>query len=207
MLIRSLLCLSLCCIPWLTQASTITKKCNILVLGDSLSAAFGIATKEGWVHLLKMRLKERESTCGVVNASVSGETTQGGRARLPALLQQHQPSYLILELGANNGLRALPVDRMQKDLSSIIETAQSVGIHVLLVGMLMPPNYGPIYTQQFASVYQSLVHEYKTPFVPFLLEGVITKPAWMQADALHPNAKAQSTMLNLIWNQLQPMIK
>ena len=177
-------------------------RCNILVLGDSLSAAFGMSTDQGWVELLHVRLKQRGHSCTIVNASVSGDTTQGGRARLPSLLQQHIPTHLILELGGNNGLRALPTKMMKQDLQWMIQEAQNAQAKVLLVGMRMPPNYGPIYTNEFGNVFASLAEEEDVAFVPFFLEGVIGKPEWMQADALHPNADGQMRLLENIWSQL-----
>ena len=183
-------------------AASNDERCTILVLGDSLSAAYGMSTKEGWVALMNGRLKQQGYDCRVINASVSGDTTQGGRARLPSLLKRHQPTHLILELGANNGLRALSADMMEKDLAWMIQAARSAGSCVLLVGMQMPPNYGPVYRAQFAAVYERLAEKEQVPFVPFLLEGVIDHPEWMQADALHPKAKAQLRLLENIWPAL-----
>ena len=188
--------------PLFASADTQDNRCNILVLGDSLSAAYGMSTNQGWVELLNVRLKQQGYRCSIVNASVSGDTTQGGKARLPSLLQQHAPSHLILELGANNGLRALPTKMMEQDLQWMIQEAKSSQVEVLLVGMRMPPNYGPIYTNQFAEVYESLAKEGDLAFVPFFLEGVITKPEWMQADALHPNADGQMRLMENIWPKL-----
>ncbi len=152
------------------------------------------------------RLKEQGYDCSVVNASVSGDTTQGGRARLPSLLKQHQPSHLILELGANNGLRALPTTIMEQDLAWMIEKASAAQSKVLLVGMRMPSNYGPHYTSSFAAVYEKLASSSPVAFVPFMLEGVITNPEWMQADALHPNALGQPRLLENIWPELMRIL-
>ena len=187
---------------WSASAAGQNNRCNILVLGDSLSAAFGMSTTQGWVELLNVRLKQRGFACTIVNASVSGDTTQGGRARLPSLLKQYTPTHMILELGANNGLRALPTKMMKQDLQWMIQTAETSQVKVLLVGMRMPPNYGPLYTNEFEQVFTSLAEDEGVAFVPFFLEGVITQPEWMQADALHPNANGQMRLLENIWSQL-----
>lgn len=193
--------------PWsAATAATNESRCVILLLGDSLSAAYGMSTDEGWAALMNNQLKQDGYACHVVNASVSGDTTQGGRARLPALLKQHQPTHLILELGANNGLRALPTEMMKQDLRWMIQQAKASSVKVLLVGMRMPPNYGPVYTKQFAEVYASLVKDENLFFVPFFLEGVITQHEWMQADALHPNAQGQPKLLENVWSALQLML-
>lgn len=190
--------------PWsAATAATNESRCVILLLGDSLSAAYGMSTDEGWVALMNNQLKQRGYACHVVNASISGDTTQGGRARLPALLKQHKPTHLILELGANNGLRALPTEIMKQDLRWMIQQAKASSIKVLLVGMRMPPNYGPVYTKQFAKAYESLVKDEGVCFVPFFLEGVISQSEWMQTDTLHPNAQGQPRLLNNIWPELQ----
>lgn len=188
-----------------SAAAAKDEHCTILVLGDSLSAAYGMSTEEGWVALMNGRLKQQGYDCRVVNASVSGDTTQGGRARLPSLLKQYQLTHLILELGANNGLRALPAAMMEQDLVWMIQVAKAAGAHVLLIGMRMPANYGPVYTAQFAAVYERLAATEQVPAVPFLLEGVINRPEWMQADALHPNAKGQPKLLENIWPVLLSM--
>lgn len=202
--------LGLCAItllPWSVVASPMPDRCTLLVLGDSLSAAFGMSTQEGWVYLLNIQLMQRGYGCTVINASISGDTTQGGRVRLPALLQKHHPTHILIELGANNGLRALPVDAMRRDLAWMIETILDSDARLLLLGMQMPPNYGPVYTAQFAAVYQELAKKYTVPLVPFLLENVISRPEWMQADAMHPNAKGQAAILQNVWPKLEMIIR
>ncbi len=177
-----------------------------MVLGDSLSAAYGLSTTQGWVNKLAQQLQREAYPCTIINASVSGETTQGGRARLPAVLQQHQPSHLLLELGSNNGLRGLPMAGMQQDLAAMIELAQQRHIKLLLIGMRMPPNYGPLYTERFTAVYQELAKRYAVPLVPFLLDQVAEHSALMQADALHPNAKGQQQLLDNVWPTLKGIL-
>jgi len=199
-----LLLLSITLLPCNAAASA--ERCTIVVLGDSLSAAYGLSTEQGWVHLLVQRLADEGSPCKVVNASVSGETTQGGRARLAAILEQHQPSHLLIELGANNGLRGLPMDSMQQDLAAMIHLAQQQQIKPLLIGMRMPPNYGPLYTQQFTAVYSKLATAHKVPLVPFLLNRVADHSELMQSDALHPNAKGQPQLLKNVWPTLKTLL-
>ncbi|MDT8376744.1 MAG: arylesterase [Mariprofundaceae bacterium] len=206
MINRILLCLSLMLLPWPAATAAGEHPCIILVLGDSLSAAYGMSMDEGWVSLLNTQLKQEKYRCKVINASVSGDTTQGGRARLPSLLKKHQPSHLIIELGANNGLRALPAELMEQDLKWIIQSARAAGSRVLLLGMQMPPNYGPQYRARFSNVYRNIAEAEGVSFVPFFLEGVITRSEWMQADALHPNALGQPALLENVWSELILML-
>ena len=180
---------------------------TVLVVGDSLSAEYGIARGSGWVALLDQKLKAQRIDARIVNASISGETTSGGRTRLPALLQQHKPNLVVLELGANDGLRGLPVPAAEDNLRTMISLAQKNQAKVLLVGMRMPPNYGRAYTERFAGMYKELSTELKVPLVPFMLEGVALEPANFQADRLHPLATAHPTILNNIWPQFAPLIK
>lgn len=180
---------------------------TVLVVGDSLSAEYGIARGSGWVALLEQRLKAQKIDARIVNASISGDTTSGGRARLPALLQQHKPALVVLELGANDGLRGLPVPAAEDNLRSMIALAQKNQAKVLLVGMRMPPNYGRAYTDRFANMYKQLSTELKVPLVPFMLEGVAQEPANFQADRLHPLATAHPIILNNIWPQFAPLVK
>lgn len=180
---------------------------TVLVVGDSLSAEYGIARGSGWVALLEQKLKAQHIDARIVNASISGETTSGGRTRLPALLQQHKPNLVVLELGANDGLRGLPVPSAEDNLRTMISLAQKNQAKVLLVGMRMPPNYGRAYTERFAGMYKQLSTELKVPLVPFMLEGVALEPANFQADRLHPLATAHPTILNNIWPQFAPLIK
>lgn len=179
---------------------------RILVLGDSLSAAYGIEVRQGWVSLLEQRLAGKYPHV-VINASVSGETTGGGLARLPALLQQHQPSVVIVELGGNDGLRGYPLNVMQQQMTEIIEKSRAAGATVVLVGMQIPPNYGPRYTNRFHDIYKELAEKFELPLVQFLLEGVATEAALMQRDGIHPTAEAQEKILNNVWPVLQPLLE
>jgi acyl-CoA thioesterase I len=180
---------------------------SILVLGDSLSAAYGIAQARGWVALLAERLKRERPDYIVVNASISGDTSSGGAARVQKSLQQHSPSVVIVELGGNDGLRGLPIAQMKDNLGRIIEQAQKAGARVLLVGMKLPPNYGPDYTQAFEAAYAELAKRYETALVPFLLEDFATQPKLFQADRIHPTEAAQPLMLERVWQQLKPLLK
>jgi len=180
---------------------------TILVLGDSLSAALGIRPEQGWVALLAQRLQTQGYGYQIVNASVSGETTSGGLERLPRALQLHQPGTVILELGANDGLRGLPVSGTRENLARMVRLAQSAGARVLLVGMRIPPNYGPRYTEQFARVFPELANQYHLPLVPFLLEKVALDPTRMQADGMHPNAQGEPPVLETLWPYLKPLLK
>jgi acyl-CoA thioesterase-1 len=180
---------------------------SILVFGDSLSAAYGIAQARGWVALLAERLKREHPDYIVVNASISGDTSSGGAARIQKSLQQHEPAVLILELGANDGLRGLPVAQMKQNLGRIIEQAQKTGARVLLVGMKLPPNYGPQYTEMFEAAYAELAKRYKTALVPFLLEDFATRPELFQPDRIHPSAEAQPLMMERVWKGLQPLLR
>lgn len=189
------------------SASAYSAPKTVLVVGDSLSAEYGLARGSGWVALLEGRLKAQKIDARIVNASISGETTSGGRTRLPALLQQHKPDLVVLELGANDGLRGLPVPAAEDNLRTMIALAQKNHAKVLLVGMRMPPNYGRAYTERFAGMYKELSGELKVPLVPFMLDGVAQEPANFQADRLHPLATAHPIILNNIWPQFAPLIK
>lgn len=178
----------------------------ILVMGDSLSAGYGIDPAQGWVSLLQQRLKAQGYDYTVVNASVSGETSGGGLTRFPQALASAKPGIVILELGANDGLRGLPVQGMRDDLAKMISSAQAAGAKVLLVGMLMPPNYGAPYTQAFAATFPELAKQYKLPLVPFLLSGVADHRESLQADGLHPQAKAEPKVLDNVWPFLKPLL-
>jgi acyl-CoA thioesterase I len=180
---------------------------TILVYGDSLSAAYGIRPEQGWVALLTQRLQTQGYGYQIINASVSGETSSGGLERLPRALQLHQPQIVVLELGANDGLRGLPVDEMRKNLGQMIGIARAAGATVLLVGIRIPPNYGPRYTEQFASVYAQLAAQYHVPLVPFLLDKVALDPALKQEDGLHPNEAGEKPVLENVWVFLQPLLK
>jgi acyl-CoA thioesterase-1 len=180
---------------------------TVLVLGDSLSAEYGLSRGSGWVALLEQRLQQQKIDARIVNASISGETTSGGRTRLPALLAQHRPNLVIIELGANDGLRGLPVAAAEANLRSMIEQSQKNSARVLLVGMRMPPNYGRSYTDSFFSMYKKLSTQFKAPLVPFMLEGVADQPALFQADRLHPTAAAHPTILANIWPPFLALVK
>lgn len=172
---------------------------NILLIGDSISAAFGLETEQGWVSLLQKRLEEQDYPHRVVNASVSGETTAGGLARLPGLLEQVQPELVIIELGGNDGLRGLPAANMQQNLSAMVEQSRASGADVILLGMRIPPNYGPRYNDAFEQVFVDLSQSLDVPLVPFLLEGVGTVPELMLDDGIHPGAAAQPLLLDNAW--------
>jgi acyl-CoA thioesterase-1 len=179
----------------------------ILVFGDSISAGYGLAhVDRGWVALLQTRLKDQEYGYQVVNASVSGETTAGGLARLPRALSLHQPKIVILELGGNDGLRALPIAQMRLNLARMAGLAAAAGAKVLLLGMRMPPNYGPDFTEQFRSSYSDLARDKKLPLVPFLLNDIALFPALMQADGIHPNEQGQPKLLDNVWPALKPLL-
>jgi acyl-CoA thioesterase I len=180
----------------------------ILVYGDSISAAYGLKdVGQGWVELLRTRLKEQGYVYQVVNASVSGETTAGGLARLPRALQVQHPKLLLIELGGNDGLRGLPVTQMKANLSQMIDLAAAAGSKVLLLGMRMPPNYGPEFTEAFHAVYTSLAQEKKAALVSFLLDGTALDSKLIQADDIHPNADAQPILLNNVWPSLKPLLQ
>jgi len=180
----------------------------ILVFGDSISAGYGLAhVEQGWVELLKTRLSALGYGYQVVNASVSGETTAGGLARLPRALELHHPKIVILELGGNDGLRALPVAQMRANLTQMVELATAAGAKALLLGMRMPPNYGPDYTAQFALVFSDLARDRKLPWVPFLLNDIALSQTLLQADDIHPNAAGQPVLLENVWPTLKPLLR
>lgn len=179
---------------------------TILVLGDSLSAEYGLIRGEGWVNLLQKKLESEKISATIVNASISGETTIGGKTRLPALLVKHQPAIVVIELGANDALRGLSLAATQENLRSMISDSKNAKGTVLLVGMQIPPNYGGDYTKQFSALFPKLAKETKSALVPFMLQGVAEKPELFQADRIHPNAQAHPKILDNIWPQLKPLI-
>jgi acyl-CoA thioesterase-1 len=179
---------------------------TILVFGDSLSAAYGIAAKRGWVALLAERLQREQLHYNVVNASISGETTAGGVSRLPGALARHKPAVVILALGGNDGLRGLPVAEMKKNLAEMIRMSQQAGAKVLLVGMRVPPNYGPEYTQDFAAAFAELTRARNSARAPFLLEGVAEDLRLFQPDRIHPTESAQPLLLENVWKALKPLL-
>ena len=180
---------------------------TLLVFGDSLSAAYGLRTDQGWVAQLEKRLASQGYGYQVVNASVSGETTSGGRARLDRALAQHRPALVLLELGANDGLRGLPVRDAQGNLAAMIDTIRKGNSKVLLLGIQIPPNYGPQYAGAFAAMYPALSAEKKVPLVPFILDHIALEARLMQADGLHPNAQGQPLVLDNVWPHLQPLLE
>jgi acyl-CoA thioesterase I len=179
---------------------------TILVLGDSLSAEYGLVRGTGWVPLLVDRLKTEKIDANVINASISGETTSGGKSRLPQLLAKHRPEVIIIELGANDGLRGLSIAATEQNLRSMIKASKDAGARVLLVGMQIPPNYGVDYTRRFAGMYPKLSKELKLALVPFLMENFAQQPAMFQADRIHPAPEAQPIMLNNVWPHLKPLL-
>ena len=178
----------------------------ILVYGDSLSAGLGVPNGQSWVDLLITRLKQEGYGYRVVNASISGETTYGGLGRIQADLQRYRPAVMLLGLGGNDGLRALSTKTIRQNLSHIIQAAQQHQVKVLLLGIRIPPNYGPAYTEAFHDIYATLARQYRIPWVPFLLEGVATREGMMQADGLHPTAAAQPYILGNVWPVLRPLL-
>ena len=175
---------------------------TLLVYGDSISAGYGIRVEQGWVALLQAKLKQEGYGYQVINASISGETTAGGLARLPRALALHHPQVVILELGGNDGLRALPVAQMRDNLARMCALAKSAGARILLLGMRIPPNYGPQSTEQFRLAFSDLAHADKLPFVPFLLNDIALNASLMQADGFHPNALGQPRLLDNVWAEL-----
>ncbi len=187
-----------------TGAPTATP--TILVLGDSLSAGYGIRVEQGWVALLQARLRAKGYGHRVINASSSGETTGGALARLPRALATHRPAIVIVELGGNDGMRGLPVADIRRNFDAIIRTSQQAGARILLVGMKIPPNYGAAYTRDFYGLYGDLSRQYKLSSVPFLLETVAPDENLFQEDGIHPTAAAQPRLLDEVWPHLQPML-
>lgn len=179
----------------------------IMVLGDSLSAGFGLDQGDGWVSMLQRRLQDKSYDYRVVNASISGDTTSGALARVDRELERVRPEVVIVELGGNDGLRGLSLSQMQRNLAAIIDKIRSRGARVLLTGMQLPPNYGPAYTQAFQRVYRRLATEKKVALVPFLLEGIAQDRANFQPDGIHPTAAAQGRILDNVWQELEPLLR
>ncbi|HEY0179830.1 MAG TPA: arylesterase [Dokdonella sp.] len=188
-------------------ASSAAAAAPLLVLGDSLSAAHGIAATDGWVALLERRLQQTSPPRAVVNASISGETTAGGLARLPKLLADDRPALVVVELGANDGLRGLPLAEARANLAKILAAIRAAGAKALLVGIELPVNYGPQYRDGLRSMYRGLADEFNVPLLPFLLDGVALDPALMQDDGLHPTAAAQPKLLDNVWTVLEPELR
>ena len=187
----------------------LAKELSLLVVGDSLSAEYGLPRGSGWVALLAQQLAQEKSSWRVINASISGDTTSGGRSRLPALLQQHQPGIVIIELGANDALRGFSMKMTEDNLQEMIKACQAMGAKVLLVGMQVPPNYGADYAAQFSQLFIRLSKTHKTAVVPFLLKGIADVPnaaEWFQTDRIHPNAAAHPRMLANVWPALKKLL-
>lgn len=180
---------------------------TLLVIGDSISAAYGIEIEQGWVAQLQQRLNERELSYQVVNASISGDTSAGGRTRLPALLEQHQPDLVVIELGGNDGLRGLSLVSLKDNLSAMVELARQQGSRVIVLGMRIPPNYGPRYTEGFYQVYQQLAQEQNVPVLGFFLEGIGGVPGMVQNDGIHPTAAAQPLLLDNAWPLIEAQLQ
>ncbi|HET6552853.1 MAG TPA: arylesterase [Dyella sp.] len=201
----------LCCLVVLLGAVVGTAQAapskTVLVLGDSLSAAHNIPVESGWVHLLGDRLAKMEPGWTVVNASISGETSLSGRNRLPALLEKYHPSVVVIELGANDGLRGLALAQLRDNLSAMVEAARQAKARVLLLGIELPVNYGPQYRDGLRTVYADVASKEQAALLPFLLDGVALRPELMQEDGLHPIASAQPRVLDNVWMPLQPLLR
>ncbi|MDA0687084.1 MAG: arylesterase [Proteobacteria bacterium] len=180
---------------------------TLMVFGDSLSAAYGMEEEQGWVSLLEARLAEERYDYDVINASVSGETSTGGLARLPAMLDSHEPNLVILELGGNDGLRGLPLDTLKANLQEMVNLIRDSGADILLAGIQIPPNYGPRYTLPFFELFGELAIENELPIVPFLIDGIPQQPELMQNDGIHPRAEAQWMIVENVWPYLEPLLE
>ncbi|WDZ98255.1 arylesterase [Herbaspirillum sp. WKF16] len=179
---------------------------TLLVLGDSLSAEYGLERGRGWTQLLQQRLKENKVDAVVMNSSISGDTTIGGKNRLPALLEKNKPDVVVIELGSNDALRGLQLKTTQDNLQAMIDAARRNKAKVLLVGMQIPPNYGPDYTRRFSDMFQALAKQNKAPLVPFFMDGIAANMELFQADRIHPNEQAQPMLLDNVWPHLKPLV-
>ena len=188
-------------LPQIAAAAT------ILVFGDSLSAGYGLPQEQGWVKLLERKLRNDKSDYKVVNASISGETTAGGRTRIAAALTKYRPAIVVLELGANDGLRGQSLEAMRANLEAMVEACRKSRSEVLLVGMRLPPNYGPAYTEKFRDVFAAVARDRKLTFVPFLLDRFAEKREYFQDDGVHPTAQAQPLIAETVWKALQPLLR
>lgn len=194
----------------LAQAGAVSSPRTVLVVGDSLSAEYGLARGQGWVALLQQRMRAKYPGWQVINASISGETTSGGKSRLPALLRQHQPQLVVLELGGNDALRGLPLAGTEANLRDMLRDIRTAGARAVLLGMQVPPNYGKRYAEDFRAVYDTLAQGERVNRVPFFLKGVADAAdpmALFQADRIHPNAQAQALLLDNVWPVLQPLLR
>jgi acyl-CoA thioesterase-1 len=178
----------------------------LLILGDSLSAGYGMDREQSWVNLLDIRLKESGFSYSILNSSISGDTSQGGLSRLPRLLDRYQPEIVIIELGGNDGLRGINPGITRENMTRMIQQSQAVGARVLLAGIKLPPNYGSAYLEQFESMYPDLASEFETMLVPFFMDGVALKPDLLQADNIHPNENGQPVLLDNVWKVLEPAL-
>ena len=178
----------------------------MLIVGDSLSAGYGLAMHENWPSLLQERLADSGHPHQVVNASISGDTTSGGLARLPGALERHAPEIVLIGLGGNDGLRAIPVREIRRNMARMIQLSQQAGARVLLAGIHIPPNYGPEYTEAFHAVYHELADEYGAGLIPFILEGVALNEELMMDDGIHPNVAAQPVIVDNVWPALEPLL-
>lgn len=196
----------LCLLVFLWPVWVSADDATIVILGDSLSAAYGMELGESWPSLLQQRLDEHGHAWQVFNSSITGETTQGGLTRLPRLLEQHEPAIVIIELGGNDGLRGLPLEVTRENLSRMIEQSLAAGARVVLAEMRIPPNYGRTYTEKFNGTYSDLAARYDVVLLPFVLQDIALEPGMMQADGIHPTAAAQPIILEQVWKALAPVL-
>jgi len=201
--------LVMCCVVGFAAQAAPAVKAEpvILVLGDSLSAGYGISAEQGWVSLLARRLKDQGQPHRVVNASISGDTTAGGLSRLPSAMDLHKPAMVLIELGANDGLRGQPVAQMKRNLQKLVAITRSKGARPVLFEMRIPSNYGPAYTEQFTAAFADVAKAEKVPLVPFFLLPIATDKKWFLDDEIHPNASAQPQLLDAVWPTLKPLLK
>jgi len=203
---RVILSLLLFVVGFFPVAATASEPPVLLILGDSLSAGYGMDREKSWVSLLETRLRDSGYSYRILNSSISGDTSQGGLARLPRLLDRYQPQIVILELGANDGLRGINPVVTRENMTSMIQQSQAIGAKVLLAGIKLPPNYGSSYLEQFESMYGDLANEFDTLLVPFFMDGVAMRPDLLQADHIHPNEKGQPVLLDNVWKVLEPKL-
>ncbi len=203
---RVILSLLLGVVGFFPIASTAAEPPVLLILGDSLSAGYGMDREKSWVSLLETRLRESGYSYRILNSSISGDTSQGGLARIPRLLDRYQPEIVIIELGANDGLRGINPDITRDNMTSMIQQSQAIGARVLLAGIKLPPNYGSDYLEKFESIYEDLANEFGTLLVPFFMDGVALRPDLLQADTIHPNEAGQPVLLDNVWKVLEPAL-
>ncbi|MDX2417653.1 MAG: arylesterase [Xanthomonadales bacterium] len=203
---RVILSLLLCVVGLVRPVAFASQPPVLLILGDSLSAGYGMDREQSWVNLFDIRLQELGYSYRILNSSISGDTSQGGLVRLPRLLDRYQPEIVIIELGANDGLRGIDPDITRANMTSMIQQSQESGARVLLAGIKLPPNYGSVYLEQFESIYRDLASKFDTLLVPFFMDGVALKPDLLQADNIHPNEKGQPVLLENVWKVLEPAL-